>query len=252
MYLPLLYWGFWRFNDIMKRFSETDKLKDEWFSSLKPLEKLVWLFIIDNCDNAGFFELNKRINSFLIGISEEEYLGAIKGLIRGLLGAKNNELYFVRKFLFHQKNFPLNIENNAHKQIIQIIENRKHFFDYNFKNLGANEGLKSPIGINKGKSKGNSTKEEKKQKHFFKDSDLFDRVKFKEIFCDWQQEKLRYYYDSVLTWSNEGNKKIDWIATVRNWEARDAKEGKLKFPADVKNIGTTKTIAEQMEEMRNA
>lgn len=234
----------------MKRFSETDKWKDEWFSSLKPLEKLVWLFIIDNCDNAGFFELNKRINSFLIGISEEEYLGAIKGLIRGLLGAKNNELYFVRKFLFHQKNFPLNIENNAHKQIIQIIENRKHFFDYNFKNLGANEGLISPIGISKGKGKVNS--KVKKQKIHFSESEIFDATKFKDSFPDWSKAKLRYYYDSVLAWSNEGNQKIDWIATVRNWEARDAKEGKLKFEPDVKDRNNIKPISQQLEEMRNA
>jgi hypothetical protein len=237
---------------IMKRFSETDKWKDEWFSSLLPLEKLVWLFIIDNCDNAGFFELNKRINSFLIGITEAEYLGAIMGLNRGLLGAKNNEMYFVKKFLFHQKNLPLNSENNAHKQIIQLIENRKHLFDYNFKDLGANQGLNSPTGKGKGNSKGKVNSKEKKQKIHFSESEIFDAAKFKETFSEWSKAKLRYYYDSVLAWSNEGNKKIDWIATVRNWEARDAKEGKLKFEPDVKDRNNIKTIAEQMEDMRNA
>lgn len=137
----------------MKRFSETDKWKDEWFSSLAPVEKLVFLFLIDSCDNAGFFELNTRLNSYLIGISEVEYLGAIKGLNRGLLGAKNEKVYWIKKFLFHQKNLPLNPENNAHKQIISIIQEKMVLFNElsMFVKLGANEGLFSPIGKGKGK-----------------------------------------------------------------------------------------------------
>lgn len=137
----------------MKRFSETDKWKDEWFSSLSILQKLVFLFLIDNCDNAGFFEINARLNSFLIGILESEYLGALNGLSKGLVKSKDEKKYFIKNFLFHQKNLPLKYENNAHKQIIFLIENNKMLFDYDFEKLGANEGLISPIG--KGKGKGN-------------------------------------------------------------------------------------------------
>lgn len=68
-----------------------------------------------------------------------------------------------------------------------------------------------------------------KVKSFFRDSPLFDKVKFKEAFPEWSREKLAYYYDSVLTWSNEGNKKIDWKGTVRTWANRDEKEGKITF-----------------------
>lgn len=130
----------------MKRFSETEKWKDEWFSGLKPLEKLVFLFLIDNCDNAGFFELNTKLNSYLIGVTEKEYLGAIEGLNRGLLGAKDKTRYWIRNFLYHQKNLPLNPENNAHKNILLIISNNAKYFDFDFSNLGANQGLISPIG----------------------------------------------------------------------------------------------------------
>ena len=63
----------------------------------------------------------------------------------------------------------------------------------------------------------------------FKDSLIFDKIKFKDSFPEWSKEKLAYYYDSALTWSNEGNKKIDWIATVRTWASRDEKQGKIKF-----------------------
>lgn len=137
-----------------KRFTETNKWDDAWFSNLKPLEKLVFLFMIDRCDNAGFFELNPRNHAFQIGISQDEYLGAIKGLNRGLLSSVDNSKIWIKKFLFHQKNLPLNIKNNAHKQIILIIQNNINDFEFDFNSLGADMGLISPIG--KGIGKGNS------------------------------------------------------------------------------------------------
>lgn len=136
-----------------KRFSETEKWKDQWFAELKPTEKLVFLYIVDNCDNAGFFELNSRINSYLIGITEKEYLGAIEGLNRGLLRSKNGQYYWVKNFLLHQKNLPLNSLNNAHRQIIKIIQNFAPKFDFDFEILGAYKGLASPTGKGNGKGK---------------------------------------------------------------------------------------------------
>ena len=137
-----------------KRFSETDKWKDRWFVDLSPVEKLVFNFLCDYCDNAGFFEANPKIHAPLIGISADEYLGAIKGLGRGLLGAKNGETYWIKNFLFHQKNLPLNPNNNAHKQIIGILVAQAPHFDIDFEaQLGAYEGLISPIGRGIGKGK---------------------------------------------------------------------------------------------------
>ncbi len=140
-----------------KRFTDTEKWKDEWFMSLSKEGKLTFLFLIDNCDNAGFFETNRRVNSFLIGISETEYLGAIEGLKRGLITSKDGNKHFIKKFLFHQKNTPLNLENNAHKQIIGLIRSNLELFDFDFNKLGACEGLFSPIGKGKGNSKGLGT-----------------------------------------------------------------------------------------------
>lgn len=69
----------------------------------------------------------------------------------------------------------------------------------------------------------------KNGKCLFKNSDIFKKTDFKNAFADWSKEKLAYYYDSVLTWSNEGNMKKDWVATVRTWASRDEKQGKIKF-----------------------
>lgn len=72
-------------------------------------------------------------------------------------------------------------------------------------------------------------KKSKIDKTFFKESQAFDKSYFKSCFSDWNKEKLAFYYDSLNTWSNEGNKKVDWIATARIWANRDEKQGKINF-----------------------
>ena len=57
----------------MARFTAAEKWGDGWFSNLKPLEKLIFLYLTDKCDNAGFYEINYRIDPFVIGITKEEY-----------------------------------------------------------------------------------------------------------------------------------------------------------------------------------
>ena len=135
----------------MRRFTETDKWKDRWFRKLQPAEKLLWVYALDTCDNAGFFELDTEMASFVTGMKEVHILGANKGLKRGLLGAdKNDHLFYIKNFLRHQGNLPLNPENNAHRQIIRILEERKGEF---LKEETFFRGLLAPL-YSKGNSKG--------------------------------------------------------------------------------------------------
>ena len=103
------------------RFTNTKKWDDEWFLDLKPVEKLVWFYICDKCDLCGFYDMPVRKACIESNIDKEDELGAIEGLMRGLLGANNK--YYIRNFLKYQKNLPLNKWNNAHKSIIKSLEN---------------------------------------------------------------------------------------------------------------------------------
>jgi len=51
----------------MKRFTETNKWSDPWFRKLKPEEKLIWIWILDNCDHAGVIDFDNELASFHIG-----------------------------------------------------------------------------------------------------------------------------------------------------------------------------------------
>lgn len=51
----------------MKRFTETQKWADPWFRKLKPEIKLLWQWILDNCDHAGVIDVDLELASFHIG-----------------------------------------------------------------------------------------------------------------------------------------------------------------------------------------
>lgn len=212
-----------------KRFSETDKWKDAWFRKLKPLEKLVFLYLIDNCNNAGFMEIDAEFAAYQIGITEDEFLGAIQGLDRGCLGADG--WVWIKNFLRHQKNDVLNPENNAHKQIISLFnEQINRFCDCQEFNeyLGANKGLFSPIGIGKGKGKGKGNSlasleggvgETKKRAtvipHDFAISDEIKSWAKKEGYTR-LEERLSHFKDWAMSGSGGVKKYVDWDATFRN------------------------------------
>ena len=170
----------------MARFTAPEKWHDEWFSNLKTLEKLVFLYLVDRCDNAGFFEINKRIDSFLIGLSEEDFLTTLRSLKKTYIASTDGRKIWLKNFLFYQKNLPLNPTNNAHKQIISFITSNIKIFDYDFNYLGANEGLFSPIGNIIGKGKG---KVEEKEPEISSQlwtqvvTDFGNDFRWKEKFC---------------------------------------------------------------------
>ena len=42
----------------MARLTKPEKWKDTFFLNLKPIDKLVFIYIYENCCDAGFFDVN--------------------------------------------------------------------------------------------------------------------------------------------------------------------------------------------------
>ena len=210
----------------MYRFSETNKWNDPWFRKLKAGEKLVFLYLIDNCDNAGFYEVDCEMMSFQIGIESSKIEGAIKGLSRGLLGA--NGWVWIKNFLRHQKNIPLNTDNNAHKQIINLLAEKSSLFkdDSEFnKILGAIVGLKSPIGKGIGKGIG---------KVKVKTPDFLEFVAYAktiEIYHSSFDFQIETKYETWIDdgWKDGNNKPIkNWKLKLKNTMTHFKKDFSLK------------------------
>lgn len=180
----------------MARFTAPEKWNDEWFSNLKPLEKLVFMYLIDKCDNAGFFEINKRIDAFLIGIAEDDFLSNLRAIKKTYIPSTDGRKIWIKNYLFYQKNLPLNPDNNAHKQIIKIVLSNIKIFNYDFNYLGANEGLFSPIGKGNIIGKGNGNVEEGGVGETFLWTDVVKNFnndfRWKEKFCIDKKINIEY------------------------------------------------------------
>lgn len=103
------------------RYSDTLKWQDEWFVDLTTIEKLLFLYLYDNCDIAGFFELSYRKISFDLGCKESEIKGALEGLNKGVFISDDGKCLLVKNFIKHQKNLPLNPDNKAHMGILKRV-----------------------------------------------------------------------------------------------------------------------------------
>jgi hypothetical protein len=107
------------------RLTTPDKWTDSWFSDLSINGKLVFLFLVDNCDNAGFYEINKKFMLFLLGMEEiqlKNALAEIKTSKKCYELSADKKRIWLYNYLKHQKKLPLNPKNNAHKQVIMKLE----------------------------------------------------------------------------------------------------------------------------------
>ena len=102
-----------------------------------------------------------------------------------------------------------------------------------WKNGGANRGA---IGEGNAKeSKGKEIKEKESKvkvskQTLFSETEFLDIEKFKAAFIGSQYEEanFEYYHEVIKNWSDaKGEKKLNWIATAKNWMARDLKDGKF-------------------------
>jgi len=118
----------------MVKFTYEKKWRDEWFSSLTPHEKFLFMYFCDIADCAGYIEKNARCFIFETGLNESEIDCAIKGLGRGLAGASEGlgrglagarqglaRGYWLKNHIKHQKNLPLNPKNNSHRGIVKRL-----------------------------------------------------------------------------------------------------------------------------------
>lgn len=83
----------------MKRFTETDKWRDVWYRKLPPKAKLLWLYMVDNCDHAGVLEIDWELASFQIGVPVEQSL--LVYFERQIHRLKNGK-YHIRGFVKYQ------------------------------------------------------------------------------------------------------------------------------------------------------
>jgi len=103
-----------------KRFTDTDKWKDPFIKSLEAKYKLLWFYILDDCDHAGVWIVDIDVAGLRCGFSydESESKKIFASRIQEINGGSR---WFVRDFVDFQYG-RLNPENRAHNSVLSILE----------------------------------------------------------------------------------------------------------------------------------
>jgi len=200
------------------RFTNSDKWNDEWFCNLSKDEKLLFIFITDNCNAAGFIEVNKRIWSAYTGLSIDELNIAIEGIKKKVIISKDNSCLYIVNFLKHQKNLPLNPENKAHIGIIKLFN--YYAIKFNITDIedfiqssmqGGCKGDATPLSIGIGNDNGKG-----------KEKVIYNRFQYNE-------EQIRLWYKQQLEQNDNNPNYLGVIRTIFNTDDCN----RLKRPLNV-------------------
>lgn len=101
-----------------QRFTDSNKWLDNWFSNLSNDYKIVWLYLLDTCDNAGIFQINLRLLNFncSTNLTENELLETFKGRITKF----DTDKCIINKFCIFQ--YGTDFLNSKNKAVISAIK----------------------------------------------------------------------------------------------------------------------------------
>jgi hypothetical protein len=106
-----------------KRYTDTDKWKDEWFSELSNDYKVVWQYLLDICDHAGIYKRNIKLLNYNCNtqLSEEDILNVFGSRLTKV----SDDKWLINKFCPFQygENFLNNKPNKAIESAINILNN---------------------------------------------------------------------------------------------------------------------------------
>ncbi|MEM1973311.1 MAG: hypothetical protein QXN68_00815 [Thermoplasmata archaeon] len=110
----------------MKRLTETDKWVEKWFRDLDNKYKLLYLFMLDNCDYLGIFDLDKlELASFIL--KEKFSVEEVKKVFLDKIEVKiidGKEIVVMKEFILWNYGDNLNPEHKIHKRIIEVLSKK--------------------------------------------------------------------------------------------------------------------------------
>ena len=212
-----------------KRFTSTGKWLDSWFCELGPMDKLFWIYILDNCDACGLWDVNIPLVKFHLG-NYEPKIETFGGKIISVAHGK----WFVPAFISYQYG-ELKQECRPHAHVLSML--KKHDL----------KGYLKGIGTLKDKNKD-------KDKDKDKDSVRFTPPTFDEVsaYCLERKNGIdpNHFIDhyEARGWVPKGYTKQmkDWRATVRTWEKNNIK------PKAQEQKTREQVIAKLLEESKNS
>jgi hypothetical protein len=196
------------------RFTCSDKWKKSWFRNLSPINKCFWIYLLDNCNHAGIWDVDFELASFQIGkslnVSEIREKFSEK-----IIEIEENKKWYIVDFIEFQYKcsiIELNEKNKVHKSVLNILNK------YNIKGLA--RGLQGAMVAPKDKDKDKDKEKDKETFLEFVKLTAEEHKKLTEKYGTHQRDilierlnnyigskgkKYKSHYFTILSWANKEN-----------------------------------------------
>jgi hypothetical protein len=196
-----------------KRFTDTEKWKKPFIRGLQGAYKLLWLYICDDCDHAGIWQVDMEVAAIRIG-EKIDLKEAIKSFDEKIIIIDKGNKWFIPSFLEFQYPSGLNSDNRAHNSVIILLEK------YNLR-ISKNKPLISPLegsmdmDMVKDMDK-DMVKGEKKVK--FKENILLTQKEHSQLVAEFGEKYVIDFYEYLSAYKIEKSYKTksDYL-TIRRW-----------------------------------
>ena len=205
-----------------KRFTDNNKWKKKWYKDLPMEYKLLWLYILDDCDHAGIWEVDLDVAQLRIHPTPDGKVTFLENECEEIfqdqiVSFRNGEKWFIPDFITYQYG-KLSPSNRVHQSVIQLLQK------YNL--------YESAIDL-----------EYIKEKKIIK----FAKPNIQDIteYClernnNVDAESFYNYYESK-GWCVGKSPMKDWKACVRTWEKNNYSNNKSDNKIN-KNLETWKKV----------
>jgi len=203
-----------------KRFSDTDKWKKPFIRGLQGAYKLLWLYILDDCDHAGVWQVDFEVAKIRIGENVNQK-DALKFFGDRVHVFNNGTKWFIKDFIDFQYG-QLNEKNRLHQSVINILSKNE---------LGACKPLPRGQGQEQGIGQGNGQGQGKGKLEIFEE--LFsDEIYIEQLTRTHKGKDIKQGWEECYTHhSNAPNppKEIwEWRQKLNTWLTIKSKENATK------------------------
>lgn len=167
-----------------KRFTDTEKWKKPFIRLLKAPYKLLWLYICDDCDHSGIWQVDIEVAEIRIG-EKLDYNKAIMFFNDKIIPLDNGAKWFIPSFIEFQYPSGLSENNKAHTGIIKNLERYKNEIE-NYK------PLESPLQGDKVMVKDKVMDKDKVQVIMPFTSDNF--IKYWDLWKDFKKKQFKFTF----------------------------------------------------------
>jgi hypothetical protein len=196
-----------------KRFTDTEKWKKPFIRGLQGAYKLLWLYICDDCDHAGIWQVDIEVAAIRIGekIDSKE---AIKSFDEKIIIFDKGNKWFIPSFLEFQYPSGLNPDNRAHNSVIILLEKYNLRISNNKPLISPSEGSMD-MDMVKDMDK-DMVKAEKKVK--FKENILLTKKEHSQLVAEFGEKHVIDFYEYLAAYKIEKSYKTksDYL-TIKRW-----------------------------------